>query len=176
MIQFYDAISNWPLIQPHLSDAEFNRILNSDFNRFTMGRYGKPFPTEDRKFPRDWVTDDEWTKGRKPEPEYWRYVCDRSCFWLVNAGLRLATLTAPERNWRIIVSPEHATCFDGDRTLFDFVGQALFQNPNFTFELAFALGRQLAPGSYFQTKLAPPDEYVAAAFVPTEIQQFERRL
>ena len=34
-MQFYDAITNWRRIKPHLSDAEFNRTLAKDFNKFT---------------------------------------------------------------------------------------------------------------------------------------------
>jgi hypothetical protein len=38
VMQFYDAIKNWRRIKPHLADAEFNRILVEDFNKYTYGR------------------------------------------------------------------------------------------------------------------------------------------
>ena len=51
-MRYYPIVRNWSRkIKPHLQDPEFNRLLVRDFNKYTMGRWRKPFlpgmtPTE----------------------------------------------------------------------------------------------------------------------------------
>ena len=151
-MQFYDAIKNWRRIKPHLVDAEFNRILAEDFNKYTYGRWRKPFPVEGRAFPEQWESCD-WRWGRRGRaPNYWRYVKHGACHWLVNSNLRLAMLVQPDRQWRILTSKHHSTVWDGGDTLFDFNGQALFENADEAFDRASV--KQLRPGKYRTTHFA----------------------
>jgi hypothetical protein len=155
-MQFYDAIRNWRRIKPHLADVEFNRILIEDFNKYTYGRWRKPFPAEGRPYPRSFENCDWDWEHRGREPGYWRYVKHSACHWLVNSNLRLATLVLPDRQWRIVTSQRHSTVWDGDDTLFDFNGQALFKNADEAFEEAFehVSVQQLKPGRYMTTHFA----------------------
>ena len=43
-MRYYSVISNWSRkIKPHLSDPEARAVLVRDFNRFTFGRWERPF-------------------------------------------------------------------------------------------------------------------------------------
>jgi hypothetical protein len=151
-MQFYDAIRNWRRIKPHLADVEFNGILIEDFNKYTYGRWREPFPAEGRPYPRSFESCDWDWEHRGREPGYWRYVKHSACHWLVNSNLRLATLVLPDRQWRIVTSQRHSTVWDGDDTLFDFNGQALFKNTDEAFEHVSV--QQLKPGRYMTTYFA----------------------
>src|SRR5438270_729454 len=116
-MRYYDVPGNWTKrIVPHLGDRRLNEVLVRDFNKYTYGRYRKPFtrgmyPCEFDHSP--------WLSGhRGTRPRYWLYVAYRACHWLVNFNLRLATLAEPDRRWRIITSPDHSTVWDGNWTLF----------------------------------------------------------
>src|SRR4051794_24419880 len=51
-LHYYDLQRNWRRkVKPHLGDRELNAILVRDFNKFTTGRWGKPF--RPGQFPRD---------------------------------------------------------------------------------------------------------------------------
>jgi hypothetical protein len=152
---FYDAVSRWKEIEPHLEDEEFQRVLRDDFNRFTWGRWRKSFPTKDRPLPGDW----EGYNGHKgrylgPEGPYRRYVLDLACYWLCNANLRLATLVLPNMKWRILFSRQNHLVWNGHDTLFDLTSQALYGDPWVAWEFAFGFGRELAPGEYLPVKYA----------------------
>jgi hypothetical protein len=155
-MDFFCAIENWPAISPHLDDAEFNRILQRDFHRFTWGRWRKRFPDPARPLPGDW----EGYNGHHgrylgPTGEYQKYTLDLCCHWLVNSSLRLAQLVLPDRPWRIVYSRQNHTVFDGRDTLFDLEGLSLYGSADLAFEFAFGLfGRELAPGVYLPTKYA----------------------
>ena len=58
----------------------------------------------------------------------------------------------PLRPWRIITSPEHATVWDGDATLFDFNFQAMGITPDECFKLANK--RVLKPGKHQEVHFA----------------------
>jgi hypothetical protein len=153
---FFDCVERWSEIEPHLGDAEFNRILNHDFNRMTWGRWRKPFPSKERPYPASW----EGYNGHVgrylgPEGEYRKFVLDLCCHWLVNANLRLAQLILPTREWRIIYSRQNHCVYDGHDTLFDLEGLALYGDAWLAYEFAVGLsGRQLAPGQYLPVKWA----------------------
>jgi hypothetical protein len=151
-MQFYDAIKNWRRIKRHLGDAEFNRTLVEDFNKFTYGRWREPFPAEGRPYPRSFESCDWYLGHRGREPGYWRHVKHAACHWLVNSNLRLAMLVLPDRQWRIVTSQRHSTVWDGKDTLFDFNGQALFKNADEAFE--DACEHLLRPGTYSITEFA----------------------
>ena len=162
MLAFYDCVSNWAEIARHVSDAEFQRVLNDGFSKFTLGRWGEPFPAPGREYPADWEdfggdlrTEDDgpWLGAEGP---YRLYVKNLACFFLVNANLRLAQLILPDRDWRIVVSPFHATVWDGRDLLWDMTGLALYGQADLAFEFAFGMGKQLPVGEYFHVKFAEP--------------------
>ncbi|MBP3954936.1 hypothetical protein J8F10_06530 [Gemmata sp. G18] len=119
-----------------------NAVLIRDFNKFTFGRWRKPFTLG--QFPRHFEScgwsDDH--VGR--EPRYWRYVKHSACHWLVNFNLRLAQIIAPDRPWRIVTSDSHSTVWDGKETMFEFNFLALGITADDCF--ALANGKHLPPG------------------------------
>jgi hypothetical protein len=154
-VEFFDAVSEWPRIQPHLGDAEFNRILNRDFHRFVYGRWREPFPTKERPLPGDF----EGYNGHVgrylgPDGPYRAYILDLACHWLVNSQLRLAQLVLPNMQWRIIASRQNHTVWNSDGLLFDLVSQGLYGSADISFEFSFGFGRLLAPGEYLPVKYA----------------------
>ena len=71
-MRYYPVVRNWSRkIKPHLFDPKVVEVLVRDFNRFTLGRWEKPFlagmkPTDFES--RDWRCD---RRGR--QPEFWDY-------------------------------------------------------------------------------------------------------
>jgi hypothetical protein len=133
-MEYYPLVKRWQKIKPHLSDETVQNILVRDFNKYTIGRWGRPF--DKGMLPRyfetcDW---DLFRRGRRPE--FWNYVKHAACHWLVNFNLELAIRVEPEKEWRILASDKHSTVWDGKDTLFDFNFTALQVDPNEAFELA----------------------------------------
>lgn len=150
-MRYYDLSRNWTKkVMPHLGDAELNAILVRDFNRFTFGRWKKPF--KHGQYPRDFESCDWGWDHRGPEPRFWRYVKHSACHWLVNFNLRLATLVQPRRPWRILTSDFHSTVWDGDETVFDFTFLAFGVPPHECFTNAD--DRRLRVGRYRRTYYA----------------------
>src|ERR1700752_3272445 len=119
--QYYDLQRHWTRkIVPHLNDESLNRILVRDFNKFTFGRWEKPFLPGN--FPEDFESWDwRWSHGRRgPCPRFWAYVKHSACHWIANFALQLAQLAEPGEKWRIVTSQKHSTVWDGQKTLFDF--------------------------------------------------------
>jgi hypothetical protein len=153
-LRYYDLRRQWRRVEPHLADKELNRILVSNFHKYTFGRWGRPFARG--QFPRDFENCD-WDVGhRGPEPRFWRYVKHAACHWLVNFNLRLAMLAEPGRPWRIVTSPAHSTVWDGEHTLFEFTFLALGVPPEECLTLARTGGRVLAPGRRIRVYYAEP--------------------
>lgn len=115
VVRYYDPVRNWRRIEPHLPVAE--PVLVRDFNRFTFGRWRKPFTVG--HYPAQFESCDWRWERRGRHPRFWRYVKHSACHWLVNHGLVLAQSVMPERPWRIVTSDRHSTVWDGDATLFD---------------------------------------------------------
>jgi hypothetical protein len=139
-LRYYDLKRNWTKkVEPHLGDAELNRVLVTNFNKFTYGRWGIEF--KPGEFPRQHETCLWDFDHRGPEPRYWRYVKHAACHWLVNFHLRLAMLVMPKRPWRIIRSNNHSTVWDGKETLFDFNYQALEVSPDECFQDSYVRQR-----------------------------------
>jgi hypothetical protein len=148
-MRYYDFKRHWTKrIMPHLNDSEFNRVLVHDLNKFTWGRWRHKF--EPGMLPEDTESCDwRWSHGRRgPMPRYWAYVKHGACHFLVNAALRLAMLTEPDREWRIITADKHSTVWDGDSTLFDLQFSALGVTPDEAYRLARWGGEVLASGKY----------------------------
>src|SRR5262245_45248911 len=143
-MKYYDLSKNWTRrVEPHLGDEELNRVLVRDFNRFTLGHWGKRF--EPGMLPRDFETGGWWWGHRGRRPRFWAYVKQAACHWLVNFNLRLATLAEPQRRWRIVTSELHSTVWDNGEVLFDFNFLAL----GVPAEVAWGMvsgGRRLRPG------------------------------
>ena len=66
----------------------------------------------------------------------------------MNAALRLAQLTEPDSDWRIITSDKHSTVWDGEQTLFDLQFSALGVEPTDAYRLARRRGKILPVGKY----------------------------
>ena len=144
MVNYYPIRENWSRIRPHLADPEVQRILVRDMNKFTFGRWRKPFlpgmkPTDVESC--DWRCD---RRGR--QPEFWDYVKHAACHWTVNFQRRLAVLVEPTRQWRIVSSQEHSAVWDGAETLFDFQFLALGVDPDEAWLLANRNGKILPIG------------------------------
>lgn len=132
-MKFYDVQKHWTKkIEPQLPAA--NDILVRDFNKFTFGRWKQKFKAG--QVPHEFESCDWWCSHKGPMPRYWQYVKHAACHWLVNFNLRLATLVEPKRPWRIVTSDRHSTTWDGDNTLFDLNGLALFDSADHAFETA----------------------------------------
>jgi hypothetical protein len=150
-MRYYDLRRHWTRhIEPHLADKHLNTILVRDFNKFTFGRWRKPFMPG--RYPWEFESC-YWSEGhRGPAPRFWRYVKHAACHWLVNFALRLANLAVPTRPWRIITSDRHSTVWDGRRTLFDFNYQAFGIDAQTCFEAAN--GRHLPVGKHLKVYYA----------------------
>jgi hypothetical protein len=145
-IRYYDARRHWTKkIVPHLGNKKLTEILVRDFNKFTFGRWRKPFRHGD--LPCQFESCSWRLEHRRPYPRFWAYVKHAACHWLVNFNLKLVSLAEPDRLWRIITSDRHSTVWDGKRTLFDLNFLALGVSPQECFELAhrreLPLGRSL---------------------------------
>ena len=152
-LHYFDLPRYWTRdIVPHLSDKKLNKILVRDFNKYTMGRWGKQFAHGDYPAAHDCCYWNLHHRGRIPR--YWDYVCSGACHWLVNFTLRLATLVRPKSEWRIITSDRHSTVWDGRKTLFEFNFLAFGTDPNECFEMAY--GRELAVGTYYKVLYPGP--------------------
>ena len=157
-MRYYDLQRHWTKrLAPHLDDAKLNAVLVRDFNKFTSGRWGKPFARG--QFPREFESCDWDIDHRGKQPRYWRYVKHSACHWLVNFNLHLARLVEPKRPWRIITSDEHSTVWDGGRMLFDFNFLALGIDPDECFRIAD--GRRLPLGK--ELKLYSAEHFSEAA-------------
>jgi hypothetical protein len=128
---YFDPVKNWPRIERHLSDPLLNRLLVEGFNSYTMRFFDREFTGG---LPGDWETFAPLLGDRRHS--YLGYVKHEACFALVNFALRLAMLVEPAQPWRILGSNEHATVWDGSRTLFDFQYYALGLQPWQAFERA----------------------------------------
>jgi hypothetical protein len=131
-MQYYDLTGrNWTRkIQPHLQDAELNRILVRDFGRYTWGRWRMPFHP-----------------GMVPRQF-------ESCDWDIGHRGCEATLAEPAYPWRIVTSDRHSTVWNGDGLLFDHNFLALGVPPDECFEDARRDGEELAPGKYMPVHCA----------------------
>jgi hypothetical protein len=153
-MRYYDLQRYWTKkIEPHLANKQLNNILVRDMNKFTFGRWRKPFihgqyPCEHESC--DWDFDH---KG--PAPRYWKYTKHAACHWLVNFNLKLATLVEPKRSWRIVTSDKHSTVWDGLETLFEFNFLAFGIPAQECFDLAFQDGTVLPTGKFRRTYSVP---------------------
>lgn len=150
-IKYYDVRRHWTQrIVPHLGDPELNKVLVRDFNKFTMGRWGRRF--DPGQFPDEFESCDWRFDHRGKWPRYWRYVKHAACHWLVNFNLRLAQLVEPSRPWRILTSDDHSTVWDGDKTIFDLNFLALGVSPDDAYRLAS--GKELPVGKQLRVYVA----------------------
>jgi hypothetical protein len=155
LMTYYDLKKNWPKVRRHLNDKTLNDILVRDFNKFTYGRWGKPFTQG--QVPFEFESCDWWLKHRGRRPAFWSYVKHSACHWLVNFTLHLAMLVKPSEPWRILTSDRHSTVWNGNELLFDFNFQALGIDPNECFKLAS--GKELQPGEHVKCYLAQDYKY-----------------
>lgn len=151
-MKYYPFVKKWYKIKPHLSNSDFKKVLATDFNKFTTGRWGQRF--EIGMLPRQFESCDwDWEiKGRKPH--YWQYVKHAACHWLVNANLLLAQLVEPDKDWQIITSSKHSTVWDGEETLFDMNFSALQVDPQEAFDMAYFDGELLPIGKKLKVGMA----------------------
>ena len=149
-IRYYPFTRNWHRVRPHLTNPEFRAVLERDFNKFTFGRWGKPFGPG--QFPFDFESCDWACERRGRRAAYWQFVKHAACHWLVNANLTLAELSEPKRAWRILTTQAHSTVWGGELTLFDMNFSALQVPPQEAF--ALACGRELKPGKQLTVHLA----------------------
>lgn len=148
--EYYDLKKKWRKVKPHLGDKRLNDILVRDFNKYTVGRWGKEFASG--QYPTEFESCDWQSSHRGRKPAFWKYTKHAACHWLVNFTLRLAMLAEPDQEWRIITSQKHSTVSNGYDTLFDFNFQALGIEPNECFRLANV--KELNPGKYMRVYFA----------------------
>jgi len=154
-IKFYPVVKNWSRkICPHLDNPTLQKVLVSDFNKYTTGRWGERFRLG--QYPADFESCDWSCSVRGRHPRYFQYVKHGACHWLVNFNLTLAQLVEPKKEWRIVTSLIHSTVWDGEHTLFDLNGLALFKGgaPECFVLAALAPGsRELALGELDEVDL-----------------------
>src|SRR5262249_35147035 len=81
-MRYYDFKRHWTKrVEPHLGDAELNKVLVRDFNKFTFGRWRKRFGPG--MYPDQFESCDWRLNHRGPLPRYWRYVAGSACHSLV---------------------------------------------------------------------------------------------
>jgi hypothetical protein len=133
-MKYYPITKKWAKIKPHIENKIVQDILVQDFNKYTMGLWGKPFTKGMKPF--DFESCDWHCERRGRRPEYWDYVKHAACHWLVNFNLELAKLVEPKKEWRIVTTQKHSTVWDGGEILFDFNFSALQIDPDEAFEMA----------------------------------------
>ena len=109
LMRYYPVVCNWGRkIRPHLADPEVVEVLVRDFNKFTFGRWGRPFLAGMK--PRDFESCDWQCDRRGRHPEYWAYVKHSACHWLVSFNRHLAVKAEPKVPWRcaLEVDPNEA--------------------------------------------------------------------
>lgn len=162
---YYPIIEKWDVIRPQMESEEVQQILESDFDKYTMARWGKSFKRG--QFPADFE-DEDWASsfsGTLPEP--FRYVKQGASHWLVNAYLKAAMLVEPDRPWHIIRTLSHSAVWDREDTLFDVYGMALFKRgapESFVRAVSGTNAQELAPGELLKT-YPPALETPAPGFV-----------
>jgi hypothetical protein len=125
-MKFYPVAKDWSKkISPHLDNPVLQRVLAWNFNKYTVGCWGKRFRRGD--YPGDFDSSELRFSLRGRPPRYFQYVSHGACHWLVNFNLALAHFTEPKKAWRIVRSPIHSTVWDGEHTLFDLNGMAFFE-------------------------------------------------
>lgn len=153
-MNFYPIVKNWgKKIRPHLDNPYLQSMLIYDFNKYTVGCWGTRFRRG--QLPGDLESCDWRWSVRGRHPEYYNYVKHSACHWLVNFNRMLAELVEPNKAWRIVTSDVHSTVWDGDTTLFDLNGLALFRNADECYRLA-TFGKNaevLMPGDFVSTGL-----------------------
>ena len=154
-MKFYPVVKNWTRkICQHLENPDLQKVLVSDFNKYTTGRWGERFRLG--QYPDQFESCDWRWSVRGKHPRYFQYVKHGACHWLVNFNLTLAQLVEPKKEWRIITSRIHSTVWDGEHTLFDLNGLALFKGgaPECFVLAALAPGsRELALGELDEVDL-----------------------
>ena len=134
-MKYYPFVKKWSKIKPHLQNKKFQDTLVLDFNKFTNGRWNKPFTHG--MIPFDFESCDWWCDRKGRRPEYWNYVKHAACHWLVNANLELAKLVEPNEDWQIVTSQKHSTVWNGNDILFDMNFSALGVDPQEAFDMAY---------------------------------------
>lgn len=134
---------------PHIADPAVQKVLVRDFNRYCMGRWKQRFMAG--MVPHQTELSDWWLDHRGPLPRYWQYVRHSACHWLANFNLELAKRVLPKRPWRILISDEHSTCWDGEAMLFDMNFMAFGIPANDCFAAANTDGKMLAIGEHLVT-------------------------
>jgi hypothetical protein len=105
-MKYYDAQKHWRKVKQHIDHPDVQRILVSDFNKYTFGRWKRVFKPGQSLAEFDAM---DWRHSRKgPQPAFWRYVAWGVCHWLVNFNLKLAQRVEPRRKWRILHSRDHS--------------------------------------------------------------------
>lgn len=149
-MKYYDIKKNWQKIKKHIHNKEVQKILSKDFNKFIWGSYRKRF--EKGMVPGQFC-DYNWRCRQKTKcPEYFDWLCLGACFWLVNFNLKLAQLTEPTLEWRILSGEDHSTVWDGKSTLFDLNCFAMRAPAKQTFKKAN--GKELPVGELAKVPMA----------------------
>jgi hypothetical protein len=146
-MKYYDLKKNWRRVRPHLDNTVVCNTLVRDFNKYTFGRWLRPF--EHGMVPADFGTC-SWLVDIRP-CVFHKYVKHAACHWLVNFALELARRVSPRRQWRVITSDKHSTVWDGADTLFDFNFQAMGVPADKCFEDAH--DEVLLPGKHMKVGL-----------------------
>jgi hypothetical protein len=130
-------------------DNELNDILTRDFNKFTWGLWRKKFGPD--QLPHDYETFFGYFPERGQLPRFRMYIKHSAASWLVNFNLRLAMLTLPSHEWRIIVSDSYCTVWNGHNLLFDLDWYGTGTPAKQCFAVAYE--EELAPGEYMEVGL-----------------------
>ena len=125
LMKFYPVDDNWDLIKTYAEDEDVRQVLYSDFNKYTMVRFERPFGPG--QFPADFEDKERLSKYSGNVPEWFRYVKLGASHWTANFSLKVAMRVAPEKRWHITRTLSHSSVWDGENTVFDIYGMAFFQ-------------------------------------------------
>jgi hypothetical protein len=141
-MKFYPVVKNWSRkICPHLDNPTLQKVLVSDFNKYTTGRWGKRFRLGaiSSRLRELWLE-----MGCSWQTPKVLSVCES---WRLSLASQLQSYIGAtrgsEKRMACRNSLIHSTVWDGEHTLFDLNGMALF---NGDAPECFVLAA-LAPGS-----------------------------
>lgn len=131
-LAYYAVDKYWRRLAPLYRSAAARRIWLPDMRDFRVVRldeHGIIAGRDDRHYrtPSDfdsstWRFDSKFMDANARSgnpPAYWDYVCHSACHWLINLNAWVITQVEPDRDWRVVTSPQHSTVWDGRHTLFD---------------------------------------------------------
>jgi hypothetical protein len=132
-MKHYGIQKNWKKLKPFFNTDDVQKqivkeLISSQYSNCMD--YGLDFKLKNTDF-QNWkpcqFESSDWLynlgrRGRRPD--YFKFVKSMWCHWSVNVSMVALKEADPKTPWRIVVSDEHSTIWDGESTLFDILFEA----------------------------------------------------